>query len=79
MDWEYKHGKHFEWYLQLEREGVKVKALDSRPEIEIELAGIWQAFLNLARPEGISFTEVKAYLELMEITDEKAAALVVGL
>lgn len=69
MDWDLKHEKHLAFYLNLEEEGNHVKVLDSRPEIYDDLIPIWQAFKTIQKVEGCNIQEIKAYLDLIEITD----------
>lgn len=71
MDWNLKHGRHLKFYLDLEKEGKNVKALDSRPEIYEDLIPVWEAFKVLSKTQGQNIQEIKTYLELMEITDNE--------
>ncbi len=64
-----KHGKNYEWYLQLQAEGKSIPALDSKPELYTDLIPIWNAFITVSQTE-VTLREIQAYLELYEIPKE---------
>lgn len=44
--------------------GIKPKQLADQPEFPKELYYIWEAYLQLRRPEGITYTEIKSWSQL---------------
>ena len=71
-----KYGSKFEWFLQLEKDGQRVEALDKKPVLYRDLENDYRAFiaLNASRPIGmvegaIPLSEIYAYMQIFEISN----------
>ena len=72
MEW----GPHEAELERYRRAGIRVAALESKPDLYDDLRPLWQAFWQLSRcrpsgwgPSAIPVSEIVAYLDLRHITD----------
>jgi hypothetical protein len=66
------------WFQSLQKDGIKVKGLDNMPVLLPTAIYFWEAFQTLSAkriitergPQPIQVSEIKAYAEYMDITED---------
>lgn len=78
--WTLRHGKNYEWYLDIEASGGHISALDTKPELYEDLRQDFKAFGELHQsrrytgfgPSPLCVTDILAYMEMFDICDYEA-------
>jgi hypothetical protein len=65
LAWLGQHQDNLEWYESLEADGHEVKAMDSRPTMDVRLSPYWRAFNDLSNSRSVGFTA--GYIHYSEI------------